>query len=120
TAQQVFGTPFGSARRNLSQDAITNLGNLSVFKNIKISERTSFTFHMTMLNAWNHPNFQTIDPFIEDAGLGQLNTLPNGTGGFLSRIGGTGFGDPSVTNTTPFFYSAPATRIIYFGGTLRF
>jgi len=70
---------------------------------------------MTMLNAWNHPNFQSVDTFIEDAGLQNLNTVPG-----QSRIGGVGFGDPSVTNSTPFFYSAPATRIIYFGGTFRF
>jgi hypothetical protein len=65
---------------------------------------------MSMLNAFNHPNFQTVDVALEDAGLQGLSP----------RVQGTGFGDPSVTNSTPFFYSAPATRIIYFGGTFRF
>ncbi len=105
TAQQVFGTPFGSARRNLSQDAITNIANLSILKKFKITERTSFEFRTTMLNAFNHPNFQTVDPFIEDAGL---------------AVQGTGFGVPSLTNTVPFGYASANTRIIYIGGTLRF
>src|SRR5579872_39723 len=106
TAQGIFGTPFGNAARNLSQDAITNIGNFSVFKTIKLTERASFQFHATMLNVFNHQNFQTIDPFIEDAGV-------NG-------VQGTGFGNPAVTNTVPAGYFAPATREIIFGGTLRF
>lgn len=103
-SQTIFNTPFGGAR-NLSQDAVTNIANLSVFKTFKFNEKNSFQIHMTMLNAFNHQNFQSVDPVIEDAGLHAI---------------GTGFGDPSVTNSTPFFYSAPATRIIYFGGTFRF
>ncbi|HMF92113.1 MAG TPA: hypothetical protein VKL40_15820, partial [Candidatus Angelobacter sp.] len=104
-AQSIFGTPFGTARRNLSQDAITNIANLSVLKKFKITERTSFEFRTTLLNAFNHPNFQTVDPFIEDAGL---------------RAQGTGFGDPTLTNSVPFGYASANTRIIYFGGTIRF
>lgn len=105
-SQSIFGSPFGNARRNLSQDAITNTGNFSVFKNLKLSERATFQFHATMLNVFNHPNFQTIDPFIEDAGV--ANTI------------GTGFGVPSVTNTVPAGSFAPATRSIIFGATIRF
>jgi len=85
TAQSVFGTPFGNTARNLSQDAITNTANFSVIKQVKLGEHASFEFRMSMLNALNHANFQSVDPFIEDAG---------------QHAQGTGFGDPSVTNST--------------------
>ena len=68
TAQSIFGTPFG-ARRNLSQDAPTNIANLAMFKNIKLNERASLEFNTALINVFNHPNFQSIDPNIEDAGL---------------------------------------------------
>jgi hypothetical protein len=96
-SQAVFGTPFGNVRRNLEQDAITSIGNLSVFKSLKFSERVAFEFHATSLNVLNHPNFLSIDPFLEDAGL----TSP-----------GTGFGDPTVTNSQP--------RKLLFGGRISF
>jgi hypothetical protein len=103
-ASKVFGTPFGNAARNLSQDAITNVANFSVIKRVKMGERASFEFRMSMLNALNHMNFQSIDPFLEDAG---------------QHTGGTGFGDPSVTASS-YPGSNGATRRINFGGTIRF
>jgi hypothetical protein len=103
-AQSIFGTPFG-ARRNLATDAKTNVANFSVFKRIKFSEHTSFEFHATALNVFNHPNFQSIDAFMVDAGL---------------HAAGTGFGDPTVTNTVTPGSAAPATRQFLIGGTLRF
>jgi len=76
---------------------MTNIVNLGVFKKIKLSERAAFEFHATALNAFNHPNFLTVDPFLEDAGLsGQ----------------GSGFGNPSLTNTV--------RRRIFFGGKITF
>jgi hypothetical protein len=103
-SQSIFGTPFGTAR-NLSSDAISNIGNFSMFKSFKLGERASFQMHATMLNVFNHQNFQTIDPFVEDAGV---------------VAQGTGFGNPSVQNTTPAGFQAPANREIIFGGTIRF
>jgi hypothetical protein len=97
-AQAVFGTPFGNVARNIEQDAISNIVNFSVFKNVKFSERVSFEFHTTVLNAFNHPNFLSIDPFLEDAGL---------TPGPFA-----GFGDPTVTDSQP--------RKLIFGGKLTF
>ena len=97
TSEAVFGTPFGNVPRNIEQDAISNIGNVSVFKNIKLSEKVAFEFHATALNVLNHPNFLSIDPFLEDAGL-------------FSPF--TGFGDPTVTNSQP--------RKLLFGGRLSF
>jgi len=40
-------------------------------------------WHMTMLNVFNHPNFYSVDPFVDDAGLAQI---------------GSGFANPSLTS----------------------
>ncbi len=108
TAQGIFGTPFGNTPRNPVQDAISNIANISVSKNIKLTERTGFEFRTSFINALNHSNFQSIDPFLEDAGL--------------ARAPGVGFGDPTVTNNVPGTINFPvsASRRIVFGGTLRF
>lgn len=87
-AQTIFGTPFGNARRNILQDDKTNIANFSLYKNIKFTERNSLTLHVTALNVFNHPNFQTVDPFLEDAGQA----------GF-SQGAPVGFGDPTLSNT---------------------
>lgn len=68
-ANTVYGTPFGNVPRNYGRDAITNSMNLTVYKNLKITERVNFQFHASALNALNHGNANSIDPFIEDAGL---------------------------------------------------
>jgi hypothetical protein len=106
TAQSIFGTPFG-ARRNLSQDAVTNIANLAMFKNFKLNERASLEFNATLQNVFNHPNFQSIDPNIEDAGIPAGKQAP-----FV------GFADPSVTNTV--VGNALGNRIVRFGLTFRF
>jgi hypothetical protein len=96
-AEKIFGTPFGNVPRNSAQDAISNIGNFSVFKRFKISEKTGFEFHATMVNVFNHFNFSSVDPFIEDAGL---------VGSF------TGFGNPSTTGGNG--------RRIFIGGKFNF
>jgi hypothetical protein len=73
-ADQVFGTPFGNAGRNILRDFHTNVLNLAIFKTVNFSERYRLRFHADFTNALNHPNFgsvvgQGIDPFIDDAGL---------------------------------------------------
>ena len=102
-SQTVFGTPFGNTPRNPVTNAISNIGNLSVFKNIKLGEHVNFEFHTSFLNVLNHSNFSSVDPVLEDAGL---------TGAF------NGFGDP--TQTPSVTTGAPPTRRIIFGGKLTF
>ncbi|MBZ5504789.1 MAG: TonB-dependent receptor [Acidobacteriia bacterium] len=97
TSQGIFGTPFGNAPRNPVRDEISNIANFSIIKNIKLGEKANFEFHTTFLNVMNHPNFGSVDPFIEDAGLhGAFN----------------GFGDVTQTNSTP--------RTIFFTGKITF
>jgi hypothetical protein len=97
TAQSIFGTPFGNMPRNPVSDAMQNIANASIFKNIKLGEHTNFEFRTTFLNAFNHANFQSVDPILEDAGdHGAFN----------------GFGDPTQTNSI--------TRRIIVGGKFTF
>jgi hypothetical protein len=90
-AQGVFGTPFGNAGRNILRDGATNIANIGIVKSFKINERANVQFRTTFLNAFNHSNFSSVDPFIDDAGLGSFETgfatpsvFPNG-GGFGRR-----------------------------------
>jgi Carboxypeptidase regulatory-like domain len=82
-AQILNGTPYGNAGRNILRDAKTNLANFEVAKTVNWGERARIIWHMSMVNALNHPNFNTTDPFLEDAGLVQE---------------GTGFDNPTVQN----------------------
>jgi hypothetical protein len=86
TAQTVFGTPFGNVARNPLVDATSNRLDASIFKNIKMGERGNFELRMTATNALNHFNYGSIDPNMEDAGLG---TAPS--------LFGAGFNNPAQT-----------------------
>jgi hypothetical protein len=82
-AQTVFGQPYGNAPRNSLRDYWTNTGNFTVFKNFKFWEHAVLQWHMSMVNVFNHPNFASVDPFLDDAGLTDLYT---------------GFADPRLTD----------------------
>jgi hypothetical protein len=96
-AQILNGTPYGNAARNILRDARTNLVNFEVAKTVDWGERARIVWHMSMVNALNHPNFNTTDPFLEDAGLVQQ---------------GTGFDNPTVQNG--------GNRVIRFGLKVAF
>jgi hypothetical protein len=86
-----FGSPFGNVARNVLRDYWTNIGNFGLFKTVKMTERVQLQWHMTMLNVFNHPNFSTIDPLLDDAGLFSEGTgfaNPRATsGGLQSAVG---------------------------------
>jgi hypothetical protein len=104
TAQGVFGTPFGNTPRNVVADAISNVANASILKRIRISEHNQFEFRADFQNVFNHQNFTSVDPFLDDAGqFGSFN----------------GYGDPRTTGSAyPGFNGG--TRRINFGLTFRF
>ncbi|HZI58282.1 MAG TPA: hypothetical protein VFF39_15985, partial [Verrucomicrobiae bacterium] len=102
-SQSIFGTPFGNAPRNPVTDDMQKIGNVSIFKNIKLGEHVNFEFHTTLLNVFNQSNFSSVDAVLEDAGF---------NGAF------NGFGDP--TQTPSVTTTAPPTRKIIFGGKLTF
>jgi len=94
TANSVFGTPFGNVGRNVLRDYWTNVGNFGLFKTVKMTERVQLQWHMTMLNVFNHPNFFSIDPLLDDAGLSSEATgFANPrvfSGGIQSAVGTPG------------------------------
>jgi hypothetical protein len=73
-AQTIFGTPFGNVGRNTLRDFDTNVANIGITKNFKINERATAQFRTTMLNAFNHSQYSSVDPFIDDAGLSSFET----------------------------------------------
>lgn len=95
-ANAVFGTPFGNVERNLARDYQTNSANISLYKNIKFNERATLQFHASLLNAFNHPNFGSVDPFIDDAGVPATADFNVGT-----------FGNPLLTEAS--------SRTVWFG-----
>jgi hypothetical protein len=93
----VNGTPFGNAPRNSLRDYKSNIGNFQVAKTSNWGERVRLVWHMSMVNVFNHPNYASIDPFLEDAGIVSL---------------GTGFANPIVQNG--------GNRVIRFGMRVTF
>jgi hypothetical protein len=71
-AQTVFNSPYGNAARNSLRDAIINSGNFALTKTVRLNERTNFQWHMTMLNVFNHPNYYSVNPFLDAAGCSPL------------------------------------------------
>ncbi|HUI42998.1 MAG TPA: carboxypeptidase regulatory-like domain-containing protein [Terriglobia bacterium] len=74
TADSVYGTPFGNVGRNTARDYHTNTANFSVAKDTRVTERVKLQFRMDMTNIFNHPNFSSVDPFLDDAGLTEETT----------------------------------------------
>jgi hypothetical protein len=103
-ADSVYGEPWGTAGRNSLRDAGTNLGDFEISKDARITERISVRFDTAFLNVFNHPNFHSVDPFIEHAG---------------DTSEGTGFGVPSLTSGGLLGGTAPG-REIKFGLKVNF
>jgi hypothetical protein len=82
-SQVANGTPYGNAGRNTLRDARTNSANFQVAKTVNWGERARIIWHMSMVNVFNHPNYASIDPFVEDVGY---------VGAY------TGFANPTVQN----------------------
>jgi len=82
-AQSVHNTPWGNTRRNDARDFWTNTGDLSVSKSIKLRNNMNASFNANFSNIFNHPNYASIDSYLDDAGL---------------RGESEGFGDPTVTS----------------------
>ncbi len=74
TAQSIYGTPWGNAGRNTLRDYQTNSANFAVYKRIKVTERIKVRFDTIFENVFNHPNFASIDAYLDDAGYLQEYT----------------------------------------------
>jgi hypothetical protein len=80
-ADSVYGEPWGTAARNSLRDAAINQANFQISKDTNVTERVKVRFDAAFQNVFNHPNFASVDPLIEDAG-------------YTSE--GVGFGTPSL------------------------
>jgi len=67
-ADSLYGEPWGNAPRNSLRDAIINAGNFQISKDTSVTERVKLRVDAAFLNVFNHPNFSSVDPFVEDAG----------------------------------------------------
>jgi len=99
-AQVIFGTPFGNMPRNAARDAPSNLVNATIYKTLKLGERVNFTMNLTLNNAFNHFNFNSVAPNVEAAGLNQ------------QQFFGSSFGIPSQTGANG--------RAVWVGGKVTF
>jgi outer membrane receptor protein involved in Fe transport len=85
-AARIFGTPFGSAGRNIERGPALNQLNASLFKNIKVGERFTVQLRGEAYNVLNHPNpgygvnaaGYLPDYFVEDAGVEGSNFAEKG------------------------------------------
>lgn len=73
-ANSVYNTPWGNAGRNTLRDSDTNLANFQVSKDTNVTERVKTRFDASFLNVFNHPNYTSVDPYLDDAGLTQETT----------------------------------------------
>ena len=92
-ADTVHNTPWGNVGRNTLRDAGTNFGSFEIAKETRVTERVRIRFDTSFLNVFNHPNFNSVDPFIDDAGFTQENTgfgIPSlWSGGLFPGAGGS-------------------------------
>ncbi len=102
-AQLINGTPYGNAGRNSLRDYKSNTASFQLAKTSNWGERVRLNWHMSMVNVFNHANYASIDPFVEDAGLVGL---------------GTGFANPYVQNSAG--NQGSANRLIRFGLKVSF
>ncbi|HVF89967.1 MAG TPA: hypothetical protein VNH22_07860, partial [Blastocatellia bacterium] len=66
-AVQLFKTPYGDVGRNTFLGEPFYLANVSLFKNLKLTENKSLEFRVEAFNVLNHRNFGVPDPLVEDA-----------------------------------------------------
>ncbi|HYP28972.1 MAG TPA: hypothetical protein VE262_19830, partial [Blastocatellia bacterium] len=75
-----FGTPFGDMGRNTFFGEPFYLANMSVFKNLKLTENKSLEFRVEAFNILNRRNFGVPDPITEDAHNGFVVSSYNNPG----------------------------------------
>jgi hypothetical protein len=66
-AARIIGTPFGVGRNVLRAPA-SHTADLSLFKNLRISERITLQLRLEAENAFNHPNLGIGVPFVDVPG----------------------------------------------------
>jgi len=96
-AQTVNSTPYGNAGRNSLRDFHSNVGNFDLAKTSNWGERVRLIWDMQMQNVFNHAQYASIDPFLEDGGAVGFET---------------GFANPHVQNSA--YQNGSSQRLIKF------
>jgi hypothetical protein len=95
-ANSVYNSPWGNVGRNTMRDAGINRANFQIAKVTNVTERVAVRFDASFLNVFNHPNFNSVDPYLDDAGLTSETTgfgIPSlWSGGLFPSNGSTGPG----------------------------
>jgi len=111
-AAQVFGTPFSPLGRNTERGQPISTVNMSVFKNVKITERVTFQFQATVFNLLNHMWLG-----IPSVNVNNASASVNGVTLFGSRLfnpdGGDTFAGNNITDGIQ-------QRRMQFGGKIIF
>lgn len=82
TAASFFGTPFAGARRNILRGQPISTANLSMFKDVKLTEKFKLQFQAQAFNIMNVQFRGVPDPVLNHVGQGSFqNTKFNNNGG---------------------------------------
>jgi len=111
-AATVFGTPFSPLGRDTQRGQPISTVNMSVFKNVKITERVTFQFQATAFNLLNHMWLG-----IPSVNVNNASASANGVTLFGSRLFNTDGGDTFAGNNTT---DGILQRRLQFGGKIIF
>jgi outer membrane receptor protein involved in Fe transport len=109
------GNPFpGSPRNTLRGDSFNNV-DISVVKNIRLTERVSMALQMSAFNALNRGYYGVPDPNIEDSLFPAVSGTPSG---FLNNYYAPGGGASPAAGGA--FGQGPGNRSVQLGGKIIF
>jgi hypothetical protein len=115
TAAAAFGSPFRGAGRNILRGQPISTTNLSMFKNVKLTERVTFQLRATVYNLTNTQYLGNPDPLVLDVTPAPGSPVPIGSfqNVFYNPNGGFTFSANCV-------YDGICQRRLEFGGKIIF
>jgi outer membrane receptor protein involved in Fe transport len=109
------GNPFpGASRNTLRGDSFNNV-DISVVKNVRLTERVNMLLQMSAFNALNRGYYGTPDPNIEDSLFPAVSGNPSG---FLNNYYASGGGASPAAGGA--FGQGPGNRSVQLGGKIVF
>jgi hypothetical protein len=105
-SQTFFGTPFGNSGRNTQRGETINNVNLSIMKNVKITERVGLQLRGVAYNVLNRMYRGNPDPLLDDGNFGDVPP-----GGVPSSFGNTFFNTSGANQANSVFSGIDRRRI---------
>jgi len=109
------GNPFPGVGRNILRGDSFNNVDISVVKNLRLTERVSMQLQMSAFNALNRGYYGTPDPSIEDSLFPAISGTPSG---FLNNYYASGGGASPAAGGA--FGQGPGNRSVQLGGKILF